>query len=142
MIYYRRILFKDLIDLKKVDATIWKETGYVALVTLVLSVLMQSVFLIVGKWDITVLLGNLLGGIAAVGNFFLMGLTVQSALGLDAKEAKNRMKLSQMLRTLLLFAFAVVGYVVSVFNLIAVILPYIFPRIAVALRALSIKKQG
>ncbi len=128
--------------MKKIDATVLKETGYIAVVTLILSVLMQSVFLVVGKWDVTVLLGNLLGGVAAIGNFFLMGLTVQSALGLEVKEAKNRMKLSQMLRTLLLFGIAVVGYVVSVFNLLAVIIPYLFPRIAVALRAVSAKKQG
>ncbi len=128
--------------MKKIDATVLKETGYIAVITLILSVLMQSVFLVVGKWDVTVLLGNLLGGVATIGNFFLMGLTVQSALGLEAKEAKNRMKLSQMLRTLLLFGVAVVGYVVSVFNLLAVIIPYLFPRIAVALRAFSVKKQG
>lgn len=127
--------------MKKIDSTVLKETANVALVTLIFSVLMQSVFLIAGKWNYTVLLGNLLGGAAAIGNFFLMGLTVQSALGLDAKDAKSRMKLSQMLRTLLLFAVAVIGYAVPVFNLLTVVIPYVFPRIAVALRALSIKKQ-
>ena len=65
--------------MKKVDSTIIKETIFVASVTLVLSALMQSVFLIIGKWDYDVLLGNLLGGVAAVLNFFLMGLTVQWA---------------------------------------------------------------
>lgn len=127
--------------MKKIDSTVLKETANVALVTLIFSVLMQSVFLIAGKWNYTVLLGNLLGGAAAIGNFFLMGLTVQSALGLDAKDAKSRMKLSQMLRTLLLFAVAVIGYAVPVFNLLTVVIPYVFPRIAVALRALSLKKQ-
>lgn len=127
--------------MKKIDSTVLKETANVALVTLIFSVLMQSVFLIAGKWNYTVLLGNLLGGAAAISNFFLMGLTVQSALGLDAKDAKSRMKLSQMLRTLLLFAVAVIGYAVPVFNLLTVVIPYVFPRIAVALRALSLKKQ-
>lgn len=127
--------------MKKIDSTVLKETANVALVTLIFSVLMQSVFLIAGKWNYTVILGNLLGGAAAIGNFFLMGLTVQSALGLDAKDAKSRMKLSQMLRTLLLFAVAVIGYAVPVFNLLTVVIPYVFPRIAVALRALSLKKQ-
>ncbi len=137
-----RILFKDMVDLKKVDSTVLKETCYVALVTFILSVLMQAVFLIAGKWNYTVLLGNLLGSAAAIGNFFLMGLTVQSALGLDVKDAKNRMKLSQMLRTLFMFIVAVVGYVTPVFSLLAVVIPYVFPRIAVAFRAISIKKQG
>lgn len=142
MLYYIRILFKDMVDLKKIDSTVLKETCYVALVTLILSVLMQAVFLIAGKWNYTVLLGNLLGSAAAIGNFFLMGLTVQSALGLDVKDAKNRMKLSQMLRTLFMFIVAVVGYVTPVFSLLAVVIPYVFPRIAVAFRAISIKKQG
>ena len=131
-----------MICLKKIDSTVLKETAYVALVTLILSVLMQSVFLIAGKWDYTVLLGNLLGGLAAVGNFFIMGLTVQSALGMDVKDAKSRMKLSQTLRTLLMFIVAVIGYVVPVFSLLAVVIPYLFPRIAVTLRAFSVKKQG
>ena len=128
--------------MKKVDSTIIKETIFVALVTLVLSALMQSVFLIIGKWDYTVLLGNLLGGVTAVLNFFLMGLTIQSALSIDVKDAKSRMKLSQMLRNLLMFVTAIMGYVVPVFNLIAVIIPYLFPRIAVGMRAISIKKQN
>ena len=133
---------KGLVDLKKVDSTIIKETIFVALVTLVLSALMQSVFLIIGKWDYTVLLGNLLGGVTAVLNFFLMGLTIQSALSIDVKDAKSRMKLSQMLRNLLMFVTAIIGYVVPVFNLISVIIPYLFPRIAVGMRAISIKKQN
>lgn len=137
-----KLQFKDLVDMKKIDSTVLKETANVALVTLILSVLMQSVFLIAGKWNYTVLLGNLLGGVAAISNFFLMGLTVQSALGLEVKDAQNRMKLSQVLRTLILFVAAVIGYAVPVFNLLAVVIPYVFPRIAVAFRAFSIKKQG
>ncbi len=129
-------------DLKKVDSTVLKETGFVAAMTLVLSVLLQAVFLIIGKWNYTVLLGNLLGAAAAIGNFFLMGLTVQSALGLEAKDAKTRIKLSQMLRSLMLFVIAAIGYVVPVFSLLTVIIPYLFPRIAVMIRAISIKKQG
>ncbi len=133
---------KGWIGLKKVDATIVKETRFVALVTLILSALLQAVFLIISKWDYTVLLGNILGGAAAVGNFFIMGLTVQSALGMSVEDAKKRMKLSQSLRTLLLFAVAALGYLIPVFELLAVIIPYVFPRVAVALRAVSIKNSG
>ena len=128
--------------MKKIDSTVIKETGFVALMTLVLSVLLQSVFLVIGKWDYTVLLGNVLGALAGIANFFLMGLTVQASLGLEVKDAKSRMKLSQTLRTLLMFAVAVVGYLVPVFNLITVVIPFLFPRIAVTVRAIMIKKQG
>lgn len=127
--------------MKKIDATVIKETKFVAAMTLILSVLMQAIFLIIGKWELTVLWGNLLGAGAAVGNFFLLGLTVQSALGLEENDAKNRIKLSQMLRNLMLFGVAVIGYAFPIFHLIAVIIPFLFPRIAVMIRSISIKKQ-
>ena len=127
--------------MKKLDPTVKKETLYVFLFTIILSVLMQAVYLIIGKWDYTVLLGNLLGVFAATANFLIMGITVQSSLGKDVKEAKNRMKLSQMLRMLMLFAVALIGHFVPAFSLVAVVVPFLFPRIAVTLRAMFIKKQ-
>lgn len=126
--------------MKKIDSTVLKETAYIALFTLIFSVLMQSVFLIIGKWSYTILLGNILGAAAAVGNFLIMGITVQSALDKEEKDAKSLMKLSQMLRMLMLFAVALIGYLVPVFNLLAVVLPFIFPRIAIAMRPLFEKK--
>lgn len=127
--------------MKKIDPTVLKETVYILIATLIFSVLMQLIFIIIGKWDYTVLLGNFLGAAAASGNFLLMGLTVQKALEKEEKDAKNIMKLSQMLRLLLLFVIAMVGYLVSLFNLVAVIVPYIFPRIAVAFRPFFMKKN-
>lgn len=126
--------------MKKIDPNILKETIYIGTIAFLFNVVMQSVFLIIGKWDITILLGGILGFIASVGNFFLMGLSVQSAVNKDEKDAKTTMKLSQSLRLLLLFVIAVIGYVVPVFNIIAVIIPYIFPRLAIALTPLLRKK--
>lgn len=122
--------------MKKIDPIVRKETFYILYLTTILSVLMQSVFLIIGKWDYTVLLGNLLGIAAATGNFLLMGLAVQKALEKTPEEAKTVMKLSQMGRMLMLFGVALVGYLVPVFHVIAVILPFLFPRVAIALRPL------
>ena len=134
--------------MKKIDSTVKKETLYIAAVTLILSVMMQAVFLIINKWELSILLANLLGAFAGAGNFFLMGLTVQSALGMDAKDAKSRIKLSQMLRTLLMFVVAVVGYIVlhhfnkPTYCFLAVVIPFIFPRIAIAIRTITMKKQS
>ena len=58
--------------MKKIDATVLRETRYIAVVTLILSVLMESVFLILGKWDVSVLLGNIWGALGAICNFLLM----------------------------------------------------------------------
>ena len=98
--------------MKRIDPTVLRETGYIAAFTLLLSVLMEAVFLLVGAWDLTVLFGNLLGALSAVANFFFMGIGVQKALGRDADGAKRVVKLSQSTRYLLLVAVALIGYFV------------------------------
>ena len=120
-----------------IDKTILRETRYIALWVLILSALMESVFLIGGWWDYTVLLGNLLGAFFATLNFFLMGLSVQKAIGKeDEKEQKTVMRVSMLYRNFMLIAVAAVGALVPVFNLYATLIPLLFPRITIALRPL------
>lgn len=128
--------------MKKIDRTVLTETGYIALSVLILSALMQAVFLAVGAWDGAVLLGNLLGGAAAIANFFLMGLTVQAATAKDEKGAKAAMRSSQSLRTVFLFAAAALGVLLPCFDTIASLLPLFFPRIAIAFRPLVGRKKA
>ena len=127
--------------MQKIDKTVLKETLYVLTVSFILSLLMQSVFLVTMYWDYKVVLGNVLGLIASAGNFLLMGISVQKALEKDEKGAKSTIKLSQSLRLIMLLVIAIIGYAVPVFNLLAVVIPYLFPRIAIALRPLF-KKRG
>lgn len=126
--------------MKKVDATVYRETRYILAWVLVLSALLQAVFLVLGRWDITVLAGNALSDGVAVLNFFLMGLTVQKALEKDEKDAKTAMKLSQTYRMLFLVVAVAVG--ASLLNLWASIIPLFFPRIAISFRPLFDRKQG
>jgi len=131
-------LGEGIFPVKKINRTVLKETAYIAVFVIILSMLMQSVFLIIGKWNLTVLFGNLLGAAAAVFNFFLLGLTVQKAVMQDEKKAALTMKVSQGSRMLMLFVIAIVAYCINkfafpIFNIIAVVIPYIFPRIAIAL---------
>ncbi len=126
--------------MKKIDATVLRETRYIAVITLILSALMEAVFFILGKWDISVLLGNIWGALGAICNFLLMGITVQNALTKEEKDAKTLVKFSQTARMFFLLAFALVGYFVPLFHLIAVVIPFLFPRIAVSLRPLIIRE--
>lgn len=128
--------------MKKIEPTIIKETLYILVCVVILSVLMEAVFLFIRRWDYTVLLGNLLTGFAVTLNFFLMGLGVQKALGKDEKEAKKIIRLSQVYRYLILIVFLVIGVVFSCFNNWAVFVPVVFPRIAIAIRPLFNKKKG
>ena len=119
----------------KVDAIVKKETVYIALGTLILGALTQAVFLIIQKWNYTVLLGNILSWGLGVLNFFLMGLTVQNALQKEDKEAKKLMKTSQIYRQMLMMLVVVVGIVIpKVFSIWTVIIPLVFPRIVITLR--------
>ena len=128
--------------MKKIDKTVLKETAYIAVFSLIFSAIMQAVYLIIGRWDYTVLLGNLMGFAAAVGNFFFMGLTIQSALGKDEKQVRNAVRLSLTLRMLMLAVFVGLGVLLDCFDTIAVVIPFVFPRIAIAFRPLYDKKHG
>ena len=118
----------------KVDKTVKKETLYIACFSVVLSMLMQSVFLIIGQWHYSVILGNLWGYAAAVLNFFLLGLTVQKAVTKEPEEAKKLIKLSHTLRNMLILIVAVIGIVVPFFNTWASIIPLLVPRISILFR--------
>ena len=123
----------------KIDATVQRETKYIAAWVVIFSVLMQAVFLLIGKWDYTVLLGNILSATGAVLNFLFMGITVQKAVLKDEKDAKTAVRLSMIYRTLFMLAFMVVGAVVPVFNLWASLIPFLFPRLAIAIKPISDK---
>lgn len=124
----------------KIDKTVLKETKYIAVFTGILSLILQIIFVVSGNWDYTVLLGNILGYIASVGNFLCMGITVQKAVAKPEKEARKLIKLSQTLRLWGMFAVAMIGYLLPVFSTVAVVLPYLFPRLAINARPLFSKR--
>jgi hypothetical protein len=138
--YNKALLVARGNTMKKLDPVVIKETIYIAAVSLVFSVIMQAVFLVIGKWDYTVLLGNILGYAAIVINFLVMGFGVQKAVDKEEKDAKALMKFSQSFRLIFMLIVAIIGKVVPVFNLITVVIPFLFPRIAVMLRPLFNKK--
>ncbi len=124
----------------KIDNTVLRETKYIATWVIILSVVMEAVFLIIGMWDYKVLLGNLFGGAVAVINFLLMGITVQKAVMKDEKDAAASMKLSQTLRNLMLLIAAVLAITLPFFNAAAAIIPLFFPRIAIVFVPLRDRK--
>ncbi len=127
--------------MKRIDKVVWQETLFVGAWTLILSLVMQAIFLII-SWDYTVLLGNLLGAFAGIFNFFLLGLTIQRATKSgDVKYAKNLMKLSRAGRMILLLAAGVLGAVLSCFNIWAVLISLFFPRIAFLVRPLFYTRE-
>ena len=124
---------------RNIDPVVQKETRFIAAVVLILSGLMQIVFLVLGKWDYKVLLGTLWGMLLAVGNFFLMARTVEKAVSLNPEDVKKKVQTSLQLRLAGLVLGCVVGGLVPFFNTYAVLVPQFFPRIGVAVRGLMLK---
>ena len=127
--------------MKGIDPTVRRETLYIAVWTLLLTALMEAVYLIIGRWSLPVLWGGLFGAFFAVLNFLLMGLTVQKAVGKEEKDAATLMRLSQAGRMLLLVAAGVAAALLPFLDLIAALIPLFFPRIAVAARPLFDRKN-
>jgi hypothetical protein len=125
----------------KPNATVKNETRYIALFCVILSIIMQIVFILLGKWTYKVILGNILSLIVAILNFFVMGLTVQKAVTLEESDARKLMRSSQNLRNAGIFIAVVIGVVAPCFNTVAVIVPVFFPRIAVSFRPLIKDKK-
>ncbi len=118
------------------------ETKYIALITVLLSALMQGVFLLIGLWNYKIFISNIYSAFFSVLNFYLMGITVIKAVEKDEKEAKKFMKLSLNLRTLGLFVAVAIGVLIPVFNVFGVVIPLFFPRIAIMLRAFIKPKES
>lgn len=129
------------------DPAVKKETGYIALWVAALSLVMEAVFLLIRRWDLSVLFGNLGGAAVALGNFFLLALTatriMEKALKKDKPgDAAARMKATATFR---LAGCALVCVVlISVFktNPYATVIPLLFPRIGIAFRPIIDRKRG
>ena len=120
----------------KINKTVLRETKYIAFAVIILSIFMQLIFIGLEKWDITVLLGNLLSGIVAILNFLLMGLTIQKVVSSNDGNSRNVIRLSESLRTLMLLLAMTLGVVLSCFNTVTALVPLFFPRIAIIFRPL------
>lgn len=118
----------------KVETAVKRETLYIGVSVVIMSALMEAVFLIIGKWGLPVLCGNLLGGTVAVMNFFLMGLTVQKAVSADEKQARTFMATSRNYRMMMMLVVVVIAGVVPFISLIATVISLLFPRIAILAR--------
>lgn len=115
-----------------VDPVVKRETLRITLGTLALSVVMELVFIIIKRWDASVLFGNLLGAFAAVLNFFLMCLTVQKCVSLPPDKAALKVRASQTGRLFMMAAFlALAALLPKAFNIFAAAIPLVFPALTI-----------
>lgn len=158
------------IFLIKIQPAIKKETIRIAAGTLILSAVMVIVFVILGQFDWTVLLGALLGSFASIFNFFLLGLSVQKAAekmngvhfpsyeeaeseledgeeiptpdSPELQQAKRTMQLSYSGRLFLLAIVGILGLTLPCFHAVATVVPFLFPRAVIFLYGLIKHKEA
>ena len=115
-----------------------QETGIVAIGVTLCSAVMVGVFALMKLFDLSVLLGAVMGTVLTVLNFLVMAicasLAADKAAADDVRGAKALISASQTGRyvvlALLLFACGISGY----FNVFALVLPLVFvqPTITIA----------
>ena len=123
-----------------------RQTGIVALGELLGVGAMIGIFALLGSFDTKVLLGGIVGGAVAVGNFLAMAIGVSIAAdkaeNQDVKGGQAVIKGSYALRiavmALVLFAFAKSGLC----NVIALVVPLIFVRFTLTLAEFFKGKTG
>lgn len=134
--------------LKNIQPAVKKETKKVAISTLIGVLLMWIVFFVLHMvfpekvpFDYTVILGGIGGGLIAVLNFFMMGLTVQNvAATTDQDAARTKMKASYSQRMMMQMLWGIVAVVAPCFNYVAGLLPLLFPGIGIKITGILLKK--
>ncbi|HIR64721.1 MAG TPA: ATP synthase subunit I [Candidatus Faecousia faecigallinarum] len=121
----------------KAKNPVFFETLLVAVGQLVCVPLMFGCFALAGHFDLKVVWGGILGAVLVILNFFLMAVGVSLAAD-RAKEknvrgGKSMIHLSMLLRYVILFGVLVVAAKSEKFNLLALVLPFVFewPIIAI-----------
>lgn len=131
-----------------IQPAVKKETKKVMLYTGAGVVLMWIVFAVLHgvmpdqvPFDYTVILGGMGGGIIAVLNFFLMGLTVQKAASCeDESAARARLRASYSQRMLLQMLWAVAAIAAPCFQFAAGLIPLLFPSLGIKLNGIFLRK--
>ena len=127
-----------------------KETKFVAVSELIGVAVMLVVFAVLHgvmpdkvTFDYRVVLGGILGGIVAVANFFLLGLTVQKVSSTeDEKQASGYMKSSYTRRMLLQVIWMVIAIAAPFIQFVAGLVPLLFPGAAAKIRSILLKQNA
>lgn len=122
-----------------------KETAIIAVGEMICVAIMCVVYGLLGKFQLSVLLGGLMGLVLATGNFFFMAvaatLAADKAESQDVEGGKKLMKSSYPIRMLVMAAVLILCAKSGVFDVLALVLPLAFVR-PILIVAEFFKKKG
>ncbi len=113
---------------QEIDKNFYK----VSKVNVVLTVIENIGFLILGHWDITVLLGSLLGLGMTTAFFYSICVSVPKALSHDDPDmAQKSIRASRSYRTIMMAVGLLLAIKLPFFNAFAAMIPLVFTRISI-----------
>lgn len=115
---------------KNIDESFFK----VSKINILLTVIENIGFIVFGKWDITVLLGSLLGLLITTVFFYSICVSVPKALRYgDADMAQKSIKASRSVRTIVMAVGLFLAIKLPCFNMYAAMIPLVFTRVSIGL---------
>ena len=118
-------MFKKLNEL---DGSFLKVSKF----NVVLTVLLNIIFRVLGRWDYTVLLGSMVGLGITTFFYYSICVSVPKALGYgDPELAQKSIRASRSMRTIVMAVGLIVAIKLPWFNIWATIVPLLFTRISI-----------
>ena len=125
--------------------TAFRETAPVLLGQLLCTAVMIGIFALAGKYQLSVLLGGLVGALIATANFFIMSfvanLAADKAEAQDVAGGQKMIQLSYMGRMLGMFLVLILCAKSGYFHVLALVLPLAFTRPILTIAEIF-KKKG
>lgn len=125
--------------------TVFHETAIIAVGEVIGVALMLAVFALLGRLDRTAVLGGIIGGLLAVGNFLMMAINVSLAADKAAqqnvKAGKAMVSTSYVTRMVVLFVILFACVKSGLCNVIACVVPLLFVRVTITV-AEFMRKSG
>ena len=124
-------------NFQRPQETVLRETKRIAVGVFSMLAIMLVVYAALGRFSLAVVLGGALGAAYAVLNFYMLGVTVQRVADRadsgeqDEKIAKARMKSSYTTRMVLMVGVVIVAFVLPFVDVLACIIPMLFPRLTI-----------
>lgn len=127
----------------------YREIFILTLGEVIVSAIVIAVFLIVKKYELSVLLGAVLGSVVTVANFVWLAVSVNRAIdkvlalrgegemddeaieqfaALHGKAVENTAKISYIIRTVSILALLLIGFLIKIFNPISAVIPLLMYR--------------
>ena len=123
-----------------------KQTGIIAIGQVICTGIMFGVYALLQKFDISVVLGGIVGILLALGNFFatamIASLAADKAERQDVAGGQKLLKASYPIRFVALGVLLVLCAVSKWFNLLALVLPLAYMPVILLILAAIQKKKG